>query len=116
LKALDSKGGTKLSDQVAYDDWEFGTRAEMRRRGALEIALGNETRPFSSDNSKAVKAWIANHDVATAMIVGRLDHAVCTCSRIRGGSGGHVGEVEGHPPELGWPGWRCGYVEDLRAA
>ncbi|KAJ6454738.1 hypothetical protein C8R47DRAFT_1203922 [Mycena vitilis] len=66
-------GGTKLSDKVPYDDWEFETRAEGRRKGVLGLMLGTETRPLGSDNSKAVKAWIAKRDVATATIIGRLD-------------------------------------------
>ncbi|KAJ7646879.1 hypothetical protein FB45DRAFT_891718 [Roridomyces roridus] len=68
-----TKGGTKLSDRVAYDDWEFETRAELRRKGVLELTLGTETLPPFGPNSKAVKAWIAKRDVATATIIGRLD-------------------------------------------
>ncbi|KAJ7704524.1 hypothetical protein B0H17DRAFT_837006, partial [Mycena rosella] len=56
-----------------YDDWEFETRAECRRRGMLGVVLGQDLRPLGSDNSKAVKAWIAKRDVATATIIGRLD-------------------------------------------
>ncbi|KAJ7709255.1 hypothetical protein B0H16DRAFT_1239189, partial [Mycena metata] len=56
-----------------FDDWEFETRGELRRRGVLAMALGEETRPLGSDNSKAVKAWIAKRDVATATIISRLD-------------------------------------------
>ncbi|KAJ7660727.1 hypothetical protein DFH06DRAFT_1400077 [Mycena polygramma] len=70
---LNTKGGTRLSDKVAYDDWEFETKAELRRRGVLDITLGTETRPLGSANSKAVKAWITKRDVATATIIGRLD-------------------------------------------
>ncbi|KAJ7784225.1 hypothetical protein B0H16DRAFT_1240477, partial [Mycena metata] len=56
-----------------YDDWEFETRAELRRRGVLTLALGEETRPLGSNNSKPVKAWVARRDVATATIISRLD-------------------------------------------
>ncbi|KAJ7620892.1 hypothetical protein DFH06DRAFT_929030, partial [Mycena polygramma] len=59
--------------KVGYDDWEFETKAELRRRGVLDITLGTETRPLGSANSKAVKAWITKRDVATATIIGRLD-------------------------------------------
>jgi hypothetical protein len=62
-----------LSDKVAYDDWEFETRAELRRRGVLGLVLGDETRPLGSENNKAVKAWVTKRDVATATIIGRLD-------------------------------------------
>jgi hypothetical protein len=73
LKGIDAKLGTKLSDGVQFDDWEFETRAEIRKKGVLGIVLGEETRPLGSENSKAVKAWVARRDVATATIVGRLD-------------------------------------------
>jgi hypothetical protein len=63
----------KLSDLVVYDDWEFETRAELRRRAVLPIVLGNEPRPLGSSGSKAVKAWVVRRDVATATIIGRLD-------------------------------------------
>ncbi|KAJ7699983.1 hypothetical protein B0H17DRAFT_901418, partial [Mycena rosella] len=56
-----------------YDDWEFKTQAECRRRGVLGVVLGQDLRPLGSENSKAVKAWIAKRDVATATIIGRLD-------------------------------------------
>ncbi|KAJ7912635.1 hypothetical protein B0H13DRAFT_1502510, partial [Mycena leptocephala] len=56
-----------------YDDWEFETRAEMRRKGVLAVALGDDLRPMGSDNAKAVKAWVAKRDVATATIISRLD-------------------------------------------
>jgi hypothetical protein len=67
------KGGLKLKDEVVYDDWEFEVRADMRRKGVLAVALGQDLRPLGSDNSKAVKAWIAKRDVATATIISRLD-------------------------------------------
>ncbi|KAJ7203823.1 hypothetical protein GGX14DRAFT_309927, partial [Mycena pura] len=56
-----------------YDDWEFETRAELRKKGVLAIVLGDETRPLGSANTKSVKAFIAKCDVATATIIGRLD-------------------------------------------
>ncbi|KAJ7613112.1 hypothetical protein FB45DRAFT_685423, partial [Roridomyces roridus] len=56
-----------------YDDWEFEVRADLRRKGVLEVTLGTETCPVSGPNSKAVKAWVAKRDVATATIIGRLD-------------------------------------------
>ncbi|KAJ7698654.1 hypothetical protein B0H17DRAFT_898030, partial [Mycena rosella] len=56
-----------------YDDWEFEMCAEMRRKGVLGVAPGEDVRPMGSDNTKAVKAWIAKRDVATATIILRLD-------------------------------------------
>ncbi|KAJ7473887.1 hypothetical protein B0H11DRAFT_1691284, partial [Mycena galericulata] len=56
-----------------YDDWEFETCAEMRRKGVLGVALGDDVRPMGSNNTKTVKAWIAKWDVATATIISRLD-------------------------------------------
>ncbi|KAJ7891108.1 hypothetical protein B0H13DRAFT_1581584, partial [Mycena leptocephala] len=56
-----------------YDDWEFEAHADMRRKGVLAVALGQDVRPLGSDNSKAVKAWITKCDVATATITSRLD-------------------------------------------
>ncbi|KAF7340675.1 RxLR effector candidate protein [Mycena sanguinolenta] len=72
-KADDAKGVLKLKDDTVYDDWEFQCRADLRKKGVLEIVLGNETRPQGSPNSKPVKAWITKRDVATAAIIGRLD-------------------------------------------
>ncbi|KAJ7116280.1 hypothetical protein C8R43DRAFT_829895, partial [Mycena crocata] len=56
-----------------FDDWEFELRAEMRRKAVYGVASGEELRPLGSDNSKAVKAWVAKRDVATATIISRLD-------------------------------------------
>jgi hypothetical protein len=41
----------------------------------LQLVLGEETKPLGSNGSKAVKAWITKRDVATATIIGRLDHS-----------------------------------------
>jgi hypothetical protein len=69
----DLKGGTKLSNHVPYDEWEFEARAKLRRKGVLPIVLGDEPWPLGSSRNKAVKAWVSKCDVATATIIGRVD-------------------------------------------
>ncbi|KAJ6553729.1 hypothetical protein DFH09DRAFT_1166641 [Mycena vulgaris] len=68
-----SKAGTKLKDDVMYDDWEFEARVELCLRGVLAVVFGDETRPMGSESTKAVKAWVTKRDIATATIISRLD-------------------------------------------
>ncbi|KAF8181521.1 hypothetical protein BJ912DRAFT_979740 [Pholiota molesta] len=62
---------TRLDDEN-YDAWEFETRAELRRKGVLSLALGTEDRPSGSPNTKAVKAWTTRIDLAAGEIIRRL--------------------------------------------
>jgi hypothetical protein len=86
----DLKGGTKLSDRVLYDEWEFEARAKLRRKGVLPIVLGDEPRPLGSSGSKAMKAWVSKCDVVMVTIIGRLDPSQLA----------HVREFEEDPADM----------------
>jgi hypothetical protein len=43
MKDMDAKGGLKLSNAVDFDDWEFGMKAELRKKGVLALVWGSET-------------------------------------------------------------------------